>query len=327
MIRLGVIGSGRIATRFVPETNFVDGVSVEVIYNPNVEGAEKLAMENGVSIYTADEETLFGNCDAVYIATPHNLHYSYIKKALEAGKHVLCEKPMVLSSEEAVELENLSNAKGLVLMEALKTAYAPGFIQLINETESGKIGNIYDVEACFTKLVPISSQREFCLNENGGSFTELASYPLLAIAKVLGRDYKTIDFISVVNDNGIDLYTKAILRYEHAVAHIKVGLGVKSEGSLLISGSNGYILSESPWWMTKSFEICYEDRGKNERYNTDYEGHGLRYEIEVFVTSIISPDKSRCRLTMEDSVWMAKIMETYLERRKNREIEILAWKK
>lgn len=325
MIRLGVIGSGRIATRFVPETKYVDDICVEVIYNPHLKGAKKLAIENRVQVYTDEERTLFANCDAVYIATPHNTHYEYIKKSLNAGKHVLCEKPMVLKHSEAEEVFKLAAEKELVLMEALKTAYAPGFLKVLEEVNSRKIGRIYDVEACFTKLVPRSDAREFCLEENGGSFTELGSYPLLAIEKVLGKKYKSIEFMSVLDENGVDLYTKAIFRYENAMAQIKVGLGIKSEGNLLISGTNGYVLAESPWWMTKKFEICYEDREQNEVYNTEYHGQGLRYEIESFVSKILCKKAGLDKDDIEFSIWTAEIMEMYLTRRKNHEIETLQY--
>ena len=326
MIRLGIIGSGRIATRFVPETEYVDDVQVKVIYNPHLESAKKLAIRNEVPIYTNEERTLFEYCDAVYIAAPHNTHYEYIKKSLNAGKHVLCEKPMVLKHLEAEELFELASERNLVLMEALKTAYAPGFLEVIKEVNSGKIGQIYDVEACFTKLVPQSDAREFSLEENGGSFTELGSYPLLAIEKVLGKKYKSIDFISVVDENGVDLYTKAIIKYENAIAQIKVGLGIKSEGNLVISGTNGYLLAESPWWMTRKFELCYEDRTQNEVYITDYEGQGLRYEIQAFISKINHRNAKIEGLSQDDSILMAEIMELFLERRKNKGIEVLEWR-
>ena len=167
IVRLGIIGSGRIAKRFVPEVKYVSGVNTEVVYNPNIESAKRLAEINELDRYTDDRNVLYENVDAVYIASPHNTHYEYIKDALEHGKHVLCEKPMVLKKDEAVELFELAEKNGLVLMEALKTAYAPGFIKLVSNAQSGAIGKICDVEACFTKLVPHSDAREFRKEENG----------------------------------------------------------------------------------------------------------------------------------------------------------------
>lgn len=321
IIRLGIIGTGRIAKRFVPEVKYVSGVNTEVVYNPHIESAKFFSEANELNIYTDDENILYENCDAVYIASPHNTHYEYIKSALEHGKHVLCEKPMVLKKEQAVELFEIASRKKLVLMEALKTAYAPGFIKLVSNVKSGSIGRVCDVEACFTKLVSNQKNREFSLSENGGSFTELGSYPLLAIAKMLGRKYTDIRFVSFLNADGVDIYTKAYLKYENAIAEVKVGLGVKSEGNLVISGTNGYILAESPWWMTKNFEICYEDREQNEKFFSKYLGQGLRYEISAFISQINGAKKYNTALSKDDSIFLAEIMQKYLEYRSNGKIE------
>ena len=95
---------------------------------------------------------------------------------------------------------------GLVLMEAVKTAYCPGFGQLINMVQSGKIGRVCDVEACFTRLANIDS-RERTDAAYGGAFLEFGSYTLLPIIKLLGTDYKDIHFDTIYDENGVDLYT------------------------------------------------------------------------------------------------------------------------
>lgn len=118
-------------------------------------------------------------------------------------------------------------------MEAVKTAYCPGFIKLVSNVKSGHIGKVYDVEAGFTKLIGNTKSREYDYKENGGSFTELATYPLLAIVKLLGRNYNEISFQSFYDENGVDIYTKAYLKYKNAIATVKVGIGVKSEEILL----------------------------------------------------------------------------------------------
>ena len=320
IIRLGVIGSGRIAKRFVPEVKYVSGVNTEVVYNPNLGSAKSFAEINELKVYTNKLDELYEHCDAVYIASPHNTHYGYIKDALEHGKHVLCEKPMVLKKNEAEELFVLAESKRLVLMEALKTAYAPGFIKLVSNAKSGSIGKICEVEASFTKLETSKGKREFKLAENGGSFTELGSYPLLAIVKILGRNYKDVNFVSFVDSDGVDIYTKAYLKYENAIAELRVGLGVKSEGNLVVSGTNGYILAESPWWLTKSFELCFEDREQNEKMFTKFLGDGLRYEISAFVSQINGTKKYESVFTYKDSIFLAEIMQKYLEKKKNGEI-------
>ena len=113
IVRLGIIGSGRIAKRFIPEIKYVSGINAEAIYNPHIDSAKRLADEHELAKYTDDIKTLYGHCNAVYIASPHNTHYAYIKDALLHDKHVLCEKPMVLNKAQAEELFAVADEKAI----------------------------------------------------------------------------------------------------------------------------------------------------------------------------------------------------------------------
>jgi len=228
---------------------------------------------------------------------------------------VLCEKPMVLRGDEARELFKIAKENNCVLMEAIKTAYCPGFIQLINTIKSGVIGEVKDVEAAFTKLEN-PKNRELTDTEYGGCFTELASYTLLPIIKILGMDYKEIRFESFKNDKNIDIYTKAYIKYDDAISTSKTGLGVKSEGELIISGTKGYCVVEAPWWKTKSFELRFENVDAYDRTYCKFFGYGLRYELSDFVAAINGYGKKMFRLTKEESIAIAEIMERFLEERK-----------
>ena len=167
------------------------------------------------------------------------------------------------SKKEAEELFELAKENNCVLMEGIKTAYCPGFGQVLSMARSGAIGQIKDVEACFTKLEKVTS-RELTDEKYGGSFLELASYALLPVVKILGSEYENIRFDSFLSEKGIDGYTKAYLKYKEAVATLKTGLTVKSEGQMIISGTKGYIIVEAPWWKTQSFEVRFENPSLNE---------------------------------------------------------------
>ena len=136
------------------------------------------------------------------------------------------------NENQTKELYKLAKENNVVLYEALKTAYVPGFQRLIMLTKSGIIGKITDVDATFTKLEHDKTIREYDLNQGGGSLNELISYPLIAIFKLLGTDYKDISFYSSFDEEtGVDIYTKVLLQYNHAIATANVGLGVKKEGN------------------------------------------------------------------------------------------------
>ncbi len=309
--RLGIIGTGRIANRFIMDAKSVSGCSVNYIYNPNIISAKSFG-ERYETDYTSDLEDFFSKIDSVYIASPHQTHYDYIKTSLEHGKHVLCEKPLTLSEKQATEVFSLADKKGLVLFEGIKTAYCPGFNQLLGVACSGIIGKIRSIDATFTKLEnPLN--RELTDTEYGGSFLELASYTLLPIIKIFGSDFESVRFETIKNDNGIDIYTKAYIRYSNNLAQATCGLGVKSPGELVISGTKGYITVNAPWWKTQFFEVHFEDASRIERYTDKFIGEGLRYELSDFISVINGNDKKGFKLTKYDSIAIAKIIESFFK--------------
>ena len=318
IVRMGIIGTGRIAPRFVSEAKYVSGIEVESAYNPDKNNASYFTKRTDIEVRTDDFAGFLNGVDAVYIASPNETHYDYAKKALESGKHVLSEKPLAFTKAQTKELYDLASRNKLVLLEGIKTAYCPGFQQMMNVAMSGRIGEIKDVEACFTRLADESS-RERTDAEYGGSFLEFGGYTLLPVVKLLGMNYKDIRIDSIAGDNGIDLYTKIQIIYENAMATSKDGVGVKSEGQLVISGTKGYILAPSPWWLTKKFEVRYENAGKIETYEPTFQGDGLRYEISDFVMKINGISKNGYKLTAEESIAMSGITEMFMEKRqKNR---------
>lgn len=314
-VRVGIIGCGRVAKRFPAEADVVNGLKVVATYDVDRTSAEDLAFDvEGAMAYNSAME-LHEAVDAVYIATPHLSHYQYIKDALIAGKHVLCETPMVLKGEEAKELFALAEDKGVILMEANKTAHCPAFNHLMVMIKSGVIGKVVDIEASLSKLWNEKKNlREFDLTQAGGSFYELGSYTLLPIVKLLGCEYENLNLYSRMND-GVDMYTKGVMRYPHAVCSFKVGLGVKTEGNLVISGTKGYAYVPAPWWKTDYFELRYEDQNKNQKFFYKWDGAGLRYEIQEFISCIINKRFSTSRLRRRESVCMAEIMEQFTNRK------------
>lgn len=317
LLKVGIIGSGRIANRFMSEEKFVSGIDVCSVYNPHEESAQAFAEKNMVEAYS-DFPSFLEKLDAVYIATPHGTHYEYALECLKNKKHVLCEKPLAFKKAQAEELFALAEKNNLILLEAIKTAYCPGFTQLIGIARSGTIGAIKDVEACFTRLIQ-ANVRELNDREYGGSFSEYGSYVMLPIVKLLGKSVKDVHFDSFIAENGIDIYTKAYFKYDKAFALGKTGVGVKSEGQLVIAGTKGYILAKSPWWLTQEFEVRYEDPNKIDRYTTRYFGSGLRYELADFVRLINYSDDRNFKLSAGESIFLASMMEKFMETRHKNE--------
>ncbi len=332
MIRTGLIGTGRIAKRFVPEARCVNGIEITAVYNPHEGSAERfiesvsadggyLSDSDGLSSVpeaVTDLRELWDRVDAVYIASPHETHFGYIMAALEAGRHVLCEKPMVLSEAEARECFKMASEKGLILMEGLKTTYCPGYRKVLQLAKSGTVGEIKYIESCFTKLEK-KDKRELTDREYGGSFTELGSYVLLPFFDLFFELLKSgaddISFSSITDDSGLDIFTKADFFSGDCMASAKCGLGVKAEGSLIISGTKGFIKVDAPWWKTGHFEVHFEDPGKVQVYDEAFEGDGLRYEIREFAERIEGSGSYDPLNDRERSVFLSGVMERFLRGR------------
>ncbi len=314
-VHIGIIGTGRIAPRFLEEAKQVSGVAVTSAYNPQREQAETFEAKYGIRCYYNDLEDFLAMVDAVYIASPHETHYKYARAALKCSKHVLCEKPLAFTATEARDLFKLAKQQDLVLMEGIKTAYGPGFAKLMEVVKSGIIGEIGDVEACFSRLTD-PSLREMTDVEYGGAYLEFGSYTLLPIFRLLGIDYEQINIASIIADHQIDLYTKIHFKYKNGMASSKTGIGVKSEGQLMIAGTKGYILVDAPWWLTKAFEVRYEDPRKIDRYEIDFVGDGLRYEINEYRDRILGKEPCTHGLTTEETIAMAAVVQSFMEKRK-----------
>lgn len=313
-IKVGIIGCGRVANRFPAEASVVSGIDVCAAYDADFSKACKYVSEHNLKSCDRDMDSFFNLVDAVYIATPHLSHYLLIKDSLERGKHVLCETPMVLRENEAKEIFKLSESKGLILMEANKTAHCPAFNHLMVMIKSGVIGEVVDVEASLSKLWDDDmSLREFDPRQAGGSMFELGSYPLLPIFKLMGTEYENLNFYSRIH-NDVDMYTKGVFRYPKSVCSFKVGLGVKTEGNLVISGTRGYAYVPAPWWKTDYFELRYEDQNDNKKFFYKWDASGLRYEIQEFISCIINKRFSTARLRRRESVAMARVMEKFTNR-------------
>ena len=305
-LRIGVIGTGSIAKRFAQEMAYVDKVYLAASYNPDEDELKSFCDEFGIANESHSLEDMFRAVDAIYIASPYYTHYEYALAALEADRHVLCETPLTENLQQAKELYSIAEKNGLVFMPALKTAYAPSFVNVINEALSGAIGEIVDVSATVTTLLPQSVTVGF----NNERLQDNTYYGLLAIFKLLGTEYKKVSTFTRTDD-AKDLYIDATLEYEDAVAHVRAGTGVKSESSLVISGSKGYIYVPAPWWKPDYFEIRYENPYDNKKLYFPFESSGLRYEIKAFLDSIGMKD-IKPAITKQEILRIIQLVNKYL---------------
>lgn len=309
LLRGGMVGCGRIANRFIVESRFVSGIVFDDVCNPELQLAKDFADKHSLNGVYDDFAKMLDSVDVVYVATPHSYHAQYVREALCAGKHVLCEKPLTLDYEEAKELYALAKEKGVVLQEALKTAFAPGFKRLINLVKGGVVGGVRQISAAFTKLTPNKSLREYDPAQGGGAISELASYVLCPMVKLLGPIDPSNTIIHSLKDQGdkVETFSTGMLKYPDATGIFTVGLCAKTEGSLVVAGTTGYVYVPSPWWKTEYFEIRNDMGQVTRRVFCPFVGDGLRYELASFLESATGRIKAT-EWSAQDSLALLRLL-------------------
>lgn len=310
-LRLGMVGDSRFLIKMASEASYVNGIELSGICTsvPDIMAREI----GGFSMLTKQYDVLLEHSDAVYIHSLPKEHYTQIKQALECGKHVLCESPIALSTAQWDELHSLAHEKGCILMDALRTAYATAFRRLLLMVKGGKIGTVVSVDAICTSLSHFHPDR---ISSSWSSFPGWAPTALLPIFQLLGSEYSQKQIIArfADSDNSFDTFAKVAFVYPNAVASFKVGMGVKSEGELIISGTKGYIYVPAPWWKTEYFEVRCENPADNKRYFYQLDGEGIRGELAAFARAVQS-GRTDIQITPIVSKAICQIMEEFYDRK------------
>ena len=287
VVSLGLVGESPILNKIERESQYVNGFVAGKVFclndqylSENLQAAEKQA---------ASFQELLDESDALYVISAPSKHYAQIKEALEAGKHVLCESPITLQPQQWEELKAIAQDKKVVLMDSIKTAYSVAYYRLLLLAKGGIIGDIMSVDATCTSLVdfdPTQDSQKSLYEWN--SICAWGPTALLPIFQLLGTEYSSKQIATHFLDEAkrYDAFTRISFLYPHAVASLKVGQGVKSEGELIISGTKGYIYVPAPWWKTDYFEVRYENPQNNKRYFYQLDGEGLRYMLLSFLKAI-----------------------------------------
>lgn len=278
-ITIGIIGHQNPSEKFIAESKHVTNVTINGIYSDNRGKEERIAEEYGIKAYNSLQD-LLAESEAVYISERLDKKYLIIKECLNQKRNVMCEGPMFKSMLEANECIDLAKKNNLALVSAVKTKFFPSFIHLLLLIKTGGIGEVKDIEVSVSEN--ISTTQYAKLNKYEGSMFDQAGYIFLPIFELLGTEYDELTMYSNKHED-FDMFTKGIMKYKNALASFKTGRGVKTEGSLIITGTKGYIFVPAPWWKPDYFEIRYEDIRQNKKFFWQYEGEGFRYEIIDFL--------------------------------------------
>jgi predicted dehydrogenase len=278
--RWGIVGPGGIASRFAEDMQLAAGGELGAVASRSIERADAFADKFGIQSRYADATALAADPDVtvVYVATPHSRHAADTTVLLDAGKHVLCEKPFALNAGEVRRMIDAARANDRFLMEAMWSRFLPAYRTLLRTVEAGTIGEPLLVESDFGFRVPVMpDHRLFDPRLGGGALLDIGVYPLQLCSLVLGTPDEVVAG-ATVGVTGVDEQVAAIFRYgAHRLGVIKASLRVATGCTARISGTEGWI--ELPRFMHHPSSMMIGAGDTGEHVDTSFDGHGLHFEI------------------------------------------------
>ena len=292
-MKLGIIGSGMIVKDFLSFAHELSEIKLEAIAARNIENLKELQSKYNIKNIYTDIKLCLENkeIDTIYVAVPNNLHYTVAKKALEAGKNVICEKPFTLKYDEAVELFEIAEARGLILIEAITNQYQKNYLDIKDNIDN--IGEIRLVECNFSQL---SSRYEafkngviapvFDKSKGGGVLGDLNIYNIHFVVGLFGKPNKVHYAPNIVND--VDTSGILLLEYDNFKVVCIAAKDTFNNSYVNIQGDQGIIKVIGPTNEVPNYSIQTKDNLINE--NKNIHSHRMFAEFKKFVEVINNKD-------------------------------------
>jgi len=288
-IRWGIVGAGRIAHTFAQAMSATTQGTLQAVAARSEASARRFGDEYGIPTACGGYESLYHdpNVDAVYVATPHNLHLQHAGDALRAGKAVLCEKPITTTANECRALIEIANESSAYLMEAMWTWFLPAVRKAKEWVDAGRIGRIVQIKADFGyPLVYSPDKREYDARLAGGCLLEMGVYPVALAALFSGRDPQEIAVAAHDALNGVEDDVAAIFNYDDCVATLGTSFRAKLQNWAYIIGEDAYIAIPN-FWCANECQLWALDE-MADRFDDGRQTSGFDYQIEAVNNDLIA---------------------------------------
>ncbi|MGD1946615.1 MAG: Gfo/Idh/MocA family protein [Croceivirga sp.] len=296
-IKWGIVGPGKIAHHFANDLKLVKDAELSAVASRNKQRALDFAKEHNVPNAFEGYETLFqiDLVDILYVATPHVFHKNLTIRAMQYGKHILCEKPLGINLKEVDEMIKMARENKVFLMEALWSRFNPTIRRVKELVEEGRLGVLKYINADFAFYALDRSSDSRLLNPAlaGGTLLDIGIYPVFLAYHFLGKPHE-IKAVSNFNEMGTEIQTSIIFQYSDAQAVLNSSFTHHSRMSAEIAGSKGRVTLQPRFHETQGFEMTIE--GVSESIGLSTTGRGYYHEI-VEVNQCIRDGK------MESELW------------------------
>ncbi len=309
-VRWGVLSTARINLLVLDDSAESEIARFVAVASRDRARAEAFARKKRLERAWGSYEELLEDAevDAVYVSLPNELHVPWTLRALKAGKHVLCEKPLTRHPAEAEEAFDLAEGSGLILMEAFMYRHHPQTIRLGELVREGVVGELRVVRASFSFPATEPEDRKLFAGADGGSLMDVGCY-CVNVGRFLAGEPDRVFAERVANENGLDVRFVAVLRHSEGVlTYFDCGIDIPSREELEVVGSEGTIAVRDPW---HHLEPALEIRRAGRVERVEFEpGNAYRYEVENVSRAVLG--ETQPLLGRDDAVAQARALEALL---------------
>ena len=303
-LRWGILATGGIAHLFTNDLKLHD-FTVQAVGSRSQAAAEAFAAKFDIPNAHASYEALAADpeVDVVYVSTPHPLHAANARLLLEAGKHVLVEKPFTLNAHEAREIADLAAERGLLLLAAMWTRYLPHMVRIREIIAEGTLGELRSLIADHTqKLSDDPAHRINSLELGGGALLDLGIYPISFSWDLFGAPV-TIQSTATFKDTGADAQIATIFGYDGGrLASMLSASHTLGPNAASILGTTARIEIDGVWYSPTSFRVVGADGSVLEEFRSEVTGRGMQFQAEAVERLVASGNLRGDLLTIDDSV-------------------------
>jgi predicted dehydrogenase len=280
VIRWGIVGAGRIARRFAQGLAHVPQARLAALWSRRAEPAQAFAEEFGGEVCANLDTLLKSGIDALYIATVQDSHADYAIAALQAGLHVLCEKPATINRPQLERVFDTARAAQRLFMEAMKPPFYPLYKKLREHLAADPIGDVGLVRAgCSVPGVP-DDHPSLSFDHAGGALLDIGIYEMFLAVDWLGAP-REVQTLGRLGATGVDTFASLNSQHERGIAQLFCGLDLHGKGDALLMAKGGHVTIHEPWWNPSRATIRYAD-GRMVELDEPFAGGGLNYETAHF---------------------------------------------
>lgn len=295
---IGIVADRCDDNQIIHEAGLITELNIGGVFAENEELLTDFGKKYNIEMLYSNFDELIEKNDIIYIHCREEDRYGYIKEALKAKKHVICDAPFTLSKKKQIELFELAKENSVALWDNIKMVYVRVFNQLLWMTQGGLIGDIIRFECSVSK-------NDKAIND---LFNELMANAICPMIKVLGSDYNKMTSKLIKQDSGVE-FGALTFEYPTCEATIKVGNSVRVKNQMEIIGTKGTIRLKDNWWKSNYFELEEPDSTESIVYNMNFEGNGFKFLLREMLTMFANENTESKGLFPDESIKIVEIME------------------